>query len=297
MDGYSDMPFRLLCRDLGSAMSYTEFIQALDVMHPPHYLEARLAYDEAERPVVFQLMDDVPERILQAARGLLKRRPDIIDVNCGCSSRQVSGRGAGAGLLRHPEKIGTIIKALSQEIPVPITAKIRLGWDDHSRNYLEVAQIIAENGASLIAVHGRTRQQLYAGEADWGPIAEIKRAVSIPVIANGDVCCAADIERIKQTTGCDGVMIGRAAVKNPWIFSRLDREQVSREQVRAALERHLSLMLALYEHPLGLIRFRKFAKGCLSPYSPTREQFIEMLTTEDLSIFWRVVDAILAKGR
>ena len=228
MDGYSDQPFRSLARKLGSALSYTEFINTLDVIHKqPRFLAERIAYTTDERPIVYQLLDNDPQRLLAAAQRLLPHQPDIFDINLGCSARSVSGRGAGAGLLKTPEKIATIFNLLSKNLPIPITGKIRLGWDENTRNYQLVARIIEENGGQLIAVHGRTRAQQYSGQADWDAIAEIKQIVSIPVIANGDVQTVADIDRILAHTHCDGVMIGRAATTNPWIFSRLQHSQDS----------------------------------------------------------------------
>ncbi|HNT55966.1 MAG TPA: tRNA-dihydrouridine synthase family protein, partial [Anaerolineaceae bacterium] len=163
MDGYSDLPFRSLARKLGSAMSYTEFISAIDLIHGRPGLERRLAYLESERPVVMQLLDNDPDRLLLAAKKLRPLNPDIIDINLGCSARPIANRGAGAGLLREPLKVARIIGAISRDLDIPISGKIRLGWDEDNRNYLEIAKIIADNGGKLIAVHGRTRSQAYSG--------------------------------------------------------------------------------------------------------------------------------------
>src|SRR5271157_874072 len=263
MDGISDQPFRSLARSLGSAMSYTEFINGIDVVYGHPNLEKRLLFNSFERPVAIQLLDNNTDRLLESAKRLQKLDPDIIDINLGCCAKSVSARGAGAGLLKDPLKIAEIINKLSNELDIPVTAKIRLGWDEKSQNYIQVAKIIEENGGQLIAVHGRTRVQAYDGEANWDAIAEIKNAVTIPVIANGDVKTVADIDRIKNHTHCDGVMIGRAAASNPWIFSRLDRQQVSIEQVRQTMHRHLQSMLDFYGSPFGLILFRKFTKRYL----------------------------------
>ncbi len=292
MDGITDLPFRLLTRRLGSAVSYTEFITAGDVIHGTPYLPRRLAYREEERPFGFQLCDDQPDRILQAALKLCELKPDFIDINLGCSARHVSGRGAGAGLLKTPEKIAEIFSSLTQNLPVPVTAKIRLGWDENTRNYLQIAQTIVENGGALIAVHGRTRAQQYTGRADWQAIAEVVRAVPVPVIANGDVTCTADIERIKDLTGCAAVMVGRAAVGNPWIFSRLDRSQVPLAAVQETMHMHLREMLAYYGSPDGLVRFRKFTRAYLAPYPLPRERLTPLLTCSDPNTFVHLLDDI-----
>ncbi len=293
MDGYSDLPFRALARGLGSAMSYTEFINAIDVIYGHPHLEQKLTYLESERPVVYQIFDDDPDRLVQAAHKLQKRGPDILDVNMGCSARTVSGRGAGAGLLRTPEKIARIFSRLSNELDIPVTGKIRLGWDNDSRNYREIARIIEENGGQLIAVHGRTKQQGYTGQADWDSIAEVKQQVSIPVIANGDVKTVADIERIKHHTGCDGVMIARAAIGNPWIFSRLDRTEVPADLLRRTILDHLDQMLSFYGQQRGLILFRKYAARYLTPYqleTPIRQALMTSETKED---FLALLDQII----
>lgn len=280
MDGYSDRPFRSLCRSLGSAMSYTEFINAIDITarRIPPQIARKLLFLPEERPVVYQIFDSEPDRLVEAALRLEALGPDIIDVNLGCSARCVSGRGAGAGLLREPTKVAEIFSRLSRALKVPLTAKMRLGWDETSRNYLEIARILVENGAALIAVHGRTRAQKYGGAANWEAIAEIKAAVPVPVIANGDVRRVADITRIRAATGCDGVMIGRAAIGNPWIFARLDREQVPFDTVRATITRHLDENLDYYGPQIGLLKFRKHADRYLSPLNLPPEVRRAMLT-------------------
>jgi nifR3 family TIM-barrel protein len=293
MDGYSDLPFRSLARGLGSAMSYTEFINAIDVIHGHPHLEQKLSFLESERPVVYQVFDDDPDRLVQAALRLRRRNPDIIDVNMGCSAKTVSGRGAGAGLLRTPEKIARIFSRLSKELDIPVTGKIRLGWDSGSRNYLEVARIVEENGGRLIAVHGRTRQQGYTGQADWDAIAEVKQRASVPVIANGDVRSPADIERIKAHTGCDAVMIARAAIGNPWIFARLDRSEVPEHILRQTMLDHLDGMLSFYGPQRGLILFRKYAARYLTPYrleDPLRQS---LMTSETKADFLALLDQAL----
>ena len=287
MDGFSDQPFRGLVRQMGSAISYTEFVSCIDVTLNRRLTDWRLTYEEVERPVVFQIYDDDPSRMLEAALILEEQNPDIIDVNMGCSAKAVSARGAGAGLLKTPKKIEEIFKKLTKELSMPVTAKIRIGWDEESLNYLEVAKIIEDNGGQMIAVHGRTKEQGYGGKANWDTIAEVKQAVSIPVIGNGDIFSAKDIASMKAHTKCDAVMIGRAAIGNPWIFSGLDRDQVAPAQVKITMLEHLERMINFYGEDEGLTRFRKHAKQYMSPVSLTREQRKEIFTaktTEDFSV-------------
>ncbi len=258
MAGFSDKPYRLICREYGSAMSYTEFVSADGILHDNERTLEMLRFDPSEHPtVVFQIFGHDESILEEAARRIEQLGPDIIDLNMGCSVKKVSAKGSGAALLKDPAKIGRIFARLNRAVSVPVTGKIRLGWDDDSLNYLDVAKIMEDNGAALIAVHGRTKIQAYKGQANWDAIAEIKQAVSIPVIGNGDVRSVADIDRIKQHTGCDAVMIARAAIGNPWIFQRKDIEQVTLPEKATLIRCHLDLMLDFYGEERGLILFRK----------------------------------------
>ena len=295
MDGYSDWPFRSICRQLGSAMSYTEFVSAANLINRPPYDEQKLHYTENERPVAFQIYGRHVEEILTAALKIQEKAPDIIDVNMGCPSKSVANGGAGVGLMRTPLKIARIFRKLTAVLDVPATGKIRLGWDDDCRKYRLIARIIEENGGQLIAVHARTKVQGYSGQADWDAIAEIKAAVKIPVIGNGDVKTVADIQRMKDHTGCDAVMIGRAAIDNPWIFARLDREDIQPEQVRDLMLDHLQRNLSFYGPERGLVLFRKYATRYLSPYRLPRRLRRKLLTLEASEDFIALLDEIYAE--
>ncbi len=257
MAGFSDLPFRSICREFGSAMSYTEFVSVESILFANPKAHKRLEYAPAERPVVFQIFGADVDLIVRAAQKIEQMHPDIIDLNMGCSAKNVAGRGAGAGLLKNPRKIGEIIRALVTALDVPVTGKIRLGWDDDSLNYLEVAKILEDSGASAIAVHGRTKTQAYRGRANWDAIAEIKQAVNIPVIGNGDVVRVEDVARMKAHTGCDAVMIGRAAIGNPWIFAGKNIEDVTLDEKIALIHVHLRANVAFYGEHWGVILFRK----------------------------------------
>jgi nifR3 family TIM-barrel protein len=294
MDGYTDHPLRVICRRLGSAMSYTEFINTREWVEGYPGIEKKYAFSEEERPVVFQLLDHDPDRIVKVALLLQKYQPDLIDINMGCPEKGISARGAGAGLLRSPLTIARIFKRLSRELNIQLSAKIRLGWDKGDLcTAVLAARIVEEHGGVLLAVHGRTKRQGYKGEVDLDGIAEIRRSVKIPVIANGDVKRVADIDFVKTRTGCPAVMIGRAAIGNPWIFSRLDRNQVSPNGVLEVMQDHLTLMLAFYGVPEGLILFRKHAVSYLKPYALSPVERMRLLTTVDPGEFLKQLQEII----
>ncbi len=293
MDGFSDWPFRSLCRLLGSAMSYTEFVKAEFIVHAYEHMAPRLTFEPAERPVVFQIYGDDPDELIQAALRVQDRRPDILDINMGCPAKSVANSGAGVGLMRSPLKVARIFRRLSAVLPVPVTGKIRLGWED-ARTYRLIARVVEENGGALIAVHGRTKEQGYGGQADWDAIAEVRAAVKIPVIGNGDVKTAADIDRMKAYTGCQAVMVGRAAIGNPWIFARLDRDQVPPGQVRRMVRLHLERSLAFYGRRDGLILFRKHAMQYLKLQRLPRLVRTRILAQEDPEAFLAQLDEVYA---
>ncbi|MCG2787102.1 MAG: tRNA dihydrouridine synthase DusB [Anaerolineae bacterium] len=294
MDGYSDWPFRSLCRSLGSAMSYTEFVKSEDIVHLFRRVRAKMTYEESERPVTIQIYGDNPDVMLEAALIVQDLGPDIIDINMGCPAKTVVHRGCGVGLMRTPEKIGQIFAKLTARLRIPVTGKMRLGWDD-CISYREVAHIVEDNGAGLIAVHGRTKNQGYSGQANWDAIAEIKAMVKIPVIGNGDVKLVADIQRIKDHTGCDAVMIGRGAIANPWIFSRIDRENVSTKQVGEAMRQHLEKNVAFYGEEDGERLFRKHAMHYLGLHSLDREARKNILRKRPPGEYMDILHAIEAQ--
>ena len=293
MDGYSDWPFRSLCRGLGSAMSYTEFVKVEKILSRSKEPAKRLYFEAAERPITFQIYGDDPELILEAALRVQERNPDIIDINMGCPAKSIADRGAGVGMMMTPLKIARTFRKLTSALRVPVTGKIRLGWD-HNKNYKLIARIVEENGGSLIALHGRTKEQRYSGDANWEAVAEVKSLVSIPVIGSGDVKRVADIQRMKQVTGCDAVMIGRAAIANPWIFSGLDREQVSPEQVQKTIREHLSKSIQFYGEEDGQRLFRKYAVQYLLLRTLDRESRKQILKERPSGEFLAMLDQIYA---
>jgi len=283
MDGFTDSPFRSICREFGSSLSTSEFINAIDVRYGHPHLKNKTAFATAERPFSYQVFDDDPQRLLEAAMKLSQLSPDIVDINMGCSARNVSNRGAGAGLLKQPQKVRQIASDLVNHLSVPVTAKIRLGWDDKSRNYLQIARILEECGISAITVHARTRSQQYQGSADWDAIAEIKAAVSIPVIGNGDATSRHDARKMMAHTGCDAVMIGRAAIGNPWVFCEKNHAEIAPEELHAVIKKHLSKMVELYSPRIGTVLFRKHLSRYLRGYLSTVEIRQKVFSIEEPS--------------
>ena len=291
MDGYSDWPFRSVCRGLGSAMSYSEFVKVEKILSRSKQPAKKLYYEAGERPVTFQIYGDDPDLILEAALRVQDWGPDIIDINMGCPAKSVADRGAGVGMMRTPLKIGRTFKKLTAELKVPVTGKIRLGWENY-RSYKLIARIVEENGGSLIALHGRTKEQSYSGEANWDAIAEVRAAVKIPVIGSGDVKTVSDIERMKKYTGCNAVMIGRAAIANPWIFSGLDRDDVSPERVHQIVKTHFERNVKFYGLEDGQRLFRKHAVQYLLMKRLTREERKQILQRTPPEEFLAMLDKI-----
>jgi nifR3 family TIM-barrel protein len=293
MDGITDHPFRSIAQEFGSAISYAEFINAREVLSNIKLVQKKIIYDEVERPVTFQLYDDEPLNILDAALRLMPYKPDILDVNLGCSVKAVANRGAGAGLLKQPEAIRRTFELLTKNISIPITAKIRLGWDEETLNYLEIAKIIEGSGGKAIAVHGRTRMQNYTHPARWEAIKEVKKVVKIPIIGNGDIKSIKDIDRMITETNCDAVMIGRAAVGNPWILQRQDKSKVKRLELIDVTLRHLEKSLDFYGPLNGIRKFRKFLKRYLEGLDIEPYHMPELLSEEDPDILIRVLNSLI----
>ncbi|HRQ37399.1 MAG TPA: tRNA-dihydrouridine synthase [Chloroflexota bacterium] len=287
MAGYSDVPYRALCRAYGSAMHYTEFVPVEALLGRQVHERYRMRLDKqpGERPMVFQIFGNDAHLLLRAALRIQAWGPDVIDVNMGCSTRKVSGRGAGVGMMPQPGLVAETFRLLSSHLSVPVTGKIRLGWDATQQNYLEIARIMVDNGAALIAMHGRTKIQKYDGRADWDAIARLKQTVRVPVIGNGDVQTPADIDRMKSHSGCDAVMIGRAAIGNPWIFSRRCREDVGLVDVVTAVRRHAHEMARYYGESYGLMQFRKHLKQYAAGFPELEALMPTLLTAATLAEF------------
>lgn len=220
MEDVTHIPFRLLCRRLGADIVYTEFVRTEAVVRNVRSAHEQMLFCEDERPLGIQLYGGDPATMAEGARRAAELRPDLIDLNCGCWVRDVTRHGAGAALLRDLVRMERVVSSVVAAVGVPVTVKTRLGWDVSSIRIVEVARMCEAAGASALTVHCRTRDQGHKGACDYTWIPRIKAAVSIPIIVNGDIETPQDARRIFETTGCDALMIGRAALRNPWIFQR-----------------------------------------------------------------------------
>ena len=267
MAGVTDAAMRLLCHEQGAAWAVSEMLSAKGwVFSGGRNRNAQdiLARLPGEGPAGLQLFGSDPEYIAEAGRRLRNAGFEFFDLNFGCPAPKITGNGEGSAMMRDPARIGAVVRALSEATPLPVTVKIRSGWDSGSINAPEVARICEDNGARAVAVHARTRDQQYAGKADWRIIRDVKRAVSVPVFGNGDVRSGADALRMMDETGCDAVIVGRAAQGNPWIFREIAAVMrgkaapppTPQERVQMAA-RHFQLEAQLYGEKLAVLQMRK----------------------------------------
>ena len=274
MAGVTDLPFRLLCKEQGAALCCMEMVSAKGIYYNNKNTENLLTVDERERPVSLQLFGSDPEIMAAMAAKIEHRNFDILDINMGCPVPKVVNNGDGSALMKNPVLAGKIIEGMVKAIDKPVTVKIRKGFDDEHINAVEMAHVAEESGAAAIAVHGRTREQYYSGKADWSIIADVKQAVSIPVIGNGDILDAKDVIAMKEQTDCDGFMIGRGAQGNPWIFHQIlhyfeTGELIGKppmEEMVKTMLRHAKLQIEFKGDYLGIREMRKHAAWYTAGY-------------------------------
>jgi len=223
MEDVTDISFRLLCKEFGADMVYTEFISADALIRHVNKTKAKLEVSDEERPVAMQIYGREPEPMADAARICEEARPDILDLNFGCPVKKVAGKGAGAGMLREPEKMLAITRAVVDAVKIPVTVKTRLGWDNDSKIIVDLAERLQDCGIAALTIHGRTRAQMYTGEADWTLIGEVKNnpRMKIPIIGNGDIDSPEKCSQAFARYGVDAVMVGRASIGSPWIFREI----------------------------------------------------------------------------
>lgn len=267
MAGVTDLAFRLLAKEMGCGLVVSEMVSAKGLLYENCRTKDLIRIDPRERPTAIQLFGSVPAELAEAARRVEASGADIIDFNMGCPTHKIVKNGEGSALLRFPDLAATILKEMVAAVDIPVTVKIRAGWDAGSINAVEIARRAEQAGVSAIAVHARTREQFYAGKADWNIIREVKQAVKVPVIGNGDVRTVQDAERLLQETGCDGVMVGRAACGNVWIFRQIATylkegrltPSPSFAEKAATLLRHLDMLTELKGTHIAIREMRRHA--------------------------------------
>ncbi len=265
MAGVTDLPFRLLCKEKGADLVYTEMVSAKGVQYNNKNTESLIQIAEEERPAALQLFGADPDILSNTAKRLEHRNFDILDINMGCPVPKVVNNNEGSALMKNPQLIAEIVRKVSKDYSKPVTVKIRKGFNDDCINAVEVAKLAEENGAAAIAVHARTREQFYSGKADWDIIRRVKEAVKVPVIGSGDIFTPEDAKRMLQETNCDAIMLARGTRGNPWIFEQikayLEEGQIlpkpEFEEVKDIIIRHAMLSIDFKGEFTGIREMRK----------------------------------------
>ena len=293
MAGVADRAFRELCMEFGAGYCVSEMVSSKGIAYNSKKSAELMELSDKERPSAVQLFGTEPDTMAQAAEFSMRYRPDVIDINMGCPAPKISGGGSGAALMRDPELCGRIVKAVSSAVDIPVTVKIRSGFDLEHINAVEVAKIVEKNGAQAVTVHGRTRQQFYAPPVDYDIIREVKRALTIPVIGNGDICSAKSAQHMYDYTGCDYIMVGRGALGNPWVFREIDEyfrtgkiiSPPTLDEKLDVLSRHISRAVEYKGEYVGMREARKHTAYYLKGFknaAKLRNLAFSMETLDDL---------------
>lgn len=303
MAGVTDLPFRLLCKEMGCGLVYSEMVSAKGILYDNENTVKLLSVDPNEKPVAVQLFGSDPKILGDMAKKIEDTNIDIIDVNMGCPAPKIVKNGEGSALSKNTKLVGEIVKSLVESQKKPVTIKFRKGFDDNNINAVEMALVAEANGASAVAVHGRTREQFYSGKADWDIIKEVKKAVKIPVIGNGDVFTPEDAKNLLEYTGCDAIMVGRGAEGNPWIFKRIlhylktgEVLPVPEVEERAKLAlRHAKMLIDYKGEYIGVREMRKHMAWYTKGVKGAAEFRNIINTAENYEQMAEIVDKYLVK--
>ena len=309
MEDVTDVSFRVLCREQGAAMVYTEFVNSDGLVRDVPKTIAKMHTLEEEAPVGIQIYGQHPDAMVDAARMAERAAEltgghgaDLVDINFGCPVSKIAGRGAGSGMMREPDKMVAITKAVVEAVGKPVTVKTRLGWDDQSKIIVELAERLQDVGIAALTIHGRTRCQLYKGEADWTLIGAVKAnpRMHIPIIGNGDITDGPSAREAFERYGVDGIMIGRATFGHPWIFREIKyflehgepMPPLSVPEKVALARRHLALSLALKGEPRGIYEMRRHLSCYFKGLPDFKETRMRMVTTLDVAELHEILDSI-----
>ena len=301
MEDVTDPSFRLICREQGAAMVYTEFVSSEALVRNIASTTRKLTIDDKERPVAIQIYGRDPEAMVEAAKMVEEARPDILDINFGCPVKKVAGKGAGAGMLRDIPKMLEITRAVVNAVNIPVTVKTRLGWDCENKIITDLAPRLQDCGIAALTIHGRTRSQMYNGEADWTLIGEVKNdsRIEIPIIGNGDIVSAEQAEKAFNDYGVDAVMIGRGAIGAPWIFREVtsylqsgDKDLLTPEEKFSLLKRQIKESIDRIDEYRGILHIRRHlaATPLLKGLPDFRQTRIRMLRAETANELNEILD-------
>jgi nifR3 family TIM-barrel protein len=305
MEDVSDPPFRLVCKENGADMMYTEFISSEGLIRDAVKSKMKLDIFEYERPIGVQIFGSEIDTMVQCAKIIEQTKPDLLDINYGCPVMKVTCKGAGAGILKDIDKMVRMTEAIVKATTLPVTVKTRLGWDDGSKNILEVAERLQDIGIKALTIHGRTRVQMYKGEADWSLIAKVKEnpRIHIPIFGNGDIDCPEKALEYKNRYGVDGIMIGRASIGYPWIFREVKHYLATGEKLAPptiderveTCKKHLMFSIQWKGEVLGILEMRRHYTNYFKGFSHFKEDRMALVTSGNLEEILERLELIKGK--